>query len=104
MDARIFVVRVVAALALGGDQALGVEELGELGVGHLVTVDPEVLHEDAVQRRLLRRATVAPHPDGSRRDQHETVGVGIGRQAERERRPGQNHESDQPGQARHGEA
>src|SRR5206468_9681990 len=63
VDPGVGVVLVVAALALGRDDALSVEEVGELGVGHLVTLDPEVGDEHAVPRPLLGGAVVTARPE-----------------------------------------
>src|SRR5438046_3110970 len=70
VDPGVGVVLVVAALALGRDDALSVEEVGELGVGHLVTLDPEVGDEHAVPRPLLGGAVVTAHPERAGLHQH----------------------------------
>src|SRR5947199_263759 len=75
LDAGVGSFPVVALLALGRDHADRVEELGDLRVGHLVALEPEVAHVDAMQRRLVGRAVVAAHPERAGLDQHDAVGA-----------------------------
>src|SRR4029453_13506439 len=78
-------VHVVAGLGPGRSETSSVQELRELGVRHPLAIDPEVAHVDAVQRRLLRRAVVAPHPEGAGLDQHHAVGAAEGGRGEEPR-------------------
>src|SRR5256712_1606421 len=73
VDPRVLVVLVVAALAAGRYEAGDVQEQGELGVRHLVALDPEVADVDAMLGRLVRWPVVAAHPEGASLDQHDPV-------------------------------
>jgi hypothetical protein len=74
VDARVGVVRIVPALGAGARDTAGIEERGKLRVRHLVPLDPEIAHVDAMQRPLLGRAVVATQPDAAGRHEHEAVG------------------------------
>jgi hypothetical protein len=57
--------------ALGdGDIAGRFYEAGELGVGHLVAVDPETLDRHLVRRALLRPLLVGAHGERAALDPH----------------------------------
>jgi hypothetical protein len=74
VDPDVGVVRVDVAHALGAAEPARVEELGELPVGDLVALEPEVADVDAVSRRLVRSARVPPHPERAGLDEHDAVG------------------------------
>jgi hypothetical protein len=72
-NARIGIVGIVAAAALRTGRSCDVEKDGELRIGHLVTVEPEVPHVHAVARRFVGRTVVAAHPEGARLHEHDSV-------------------------------
>src|SRR5689334_406313 len=74
-DPRVGVVQVVVGQALGAAEPASLQEEGELAVGDLVAVEPEVAHVHAVQGRFLGRVVVAAHPEGAGLDQHDAVGA-----------------------------
>ena len=53
--------------------AAGLEELRHLAGGHLVAVEPEVAHVDAVHGALVGGAGIAAHPERAGLDEHGAV-------------------------------
>jgi hypothetical protein len=87
MNARVRVVHVEVIHALRAPEPARLEEERHLPVRDLVAVQPEVAHEDAMERSLVGGALVAAHPERARLDQHDAVGGGGARPERRGRCP-----------------